>query len=435
MSSFKLKLLKGLAWRFGYYVSAFILNILIAHYLGASKSGVFYLLLNNLAFVVLVLSVGIDSGIGYFNARKEIGPGQFLSLSFLWVLVAAVILAGIYWAGLYFHFIIASSLTIYGFIYIAFSLLSTFLNAIVFSMGDDKTPSLIFTIVNIILIFLLPGNPLVTKIVSPDLYTKLYLLAAILPAIIFFFILLQRKINFSFTGPGFLLQQKFLRFILQSFLFSLLYTLLLRCDYWVVNYFCSDADLGNYLQTVKLNQLVLLIPALASFTLFPLIVSQVHQQKMVEAKVVTLVKIYFFIGLAICLAVILTGYWMLPVIYGESFSKMYPVFILLSPGILSLAAAYPLNTFFAGKDLIVVNIKAIFFSIIILLLLDFLVIPYYGIYGAALASTAGYGFYFMYLLIKFKKKHPFNIKALFDLRKLIKENHHQFFNIKLQNED
>lgn len=435
MSSFKAKLINGLIWRFCYYLSAFVLNVLISHNLGAAKSGIFYLLLNNLAFIVLFLSIGIDSAIGYFNARKEIKSNQLFTISILCCVASLLLVSIAYLLAVKWNVIEHQPDAAYYLVYIIASLLTAFLSALVFSMGNNKTPAVILTVTNIVLLFLLPINPLLQNVVDETLYTKLYLLFASLPALLFVLYVLQKRIFITSVLPPGKLMNQFLKFAFQSFVFTLLYTLLLRCDYWIVNYFCSDADLGNYLQTSKLNQLILLVPALISFTLFPLIVSQLHEEKMVEAKVVKLSSIYFYIGSAICIGIFSIGFWILPILYGQSFYKMYPLFLLLSPGMLLLAASYPFNAFFSGKNLIKINIKATIIAIIVMLVADFILIPRFGIYGAAIGSSLGYSLYFIYLLLIFKKNHPFKFVLMFNIIKLLKENRETLFTNQVSNED
>src|SRR4051812_7666723 len=98
MSSFTSKLLNGFAWRLCLYVSSFILNIFIAKSLQADQAGVFYLLLNNIAFVVLLLSFGLDSAVAYFGSRKEIKSGNLLVLSIGCSLFACILMIAFYYA-------------------------------------------------------------------------------------------------------------------------------------------------------------------------------------------------------------------------------------------------------------------------------------------------------------------------------------------------
>jgi O-antigen/teichoic acid export membrane protein len=435
MASFKAKLLKGFLWRLCLYVSSFLLNISIANSLGAEKSGLFYLLLNNLSFIVLFLGLGIDSAITYFASRKEADTGYLLTLSFVWSLIAVVLM--------FIGYMIAgasgnqffSGLTPYAILFAGSSLLSNCLAGILYAYEDNASPSLIFTCVNIILILFLPGHIFSVDFISLTGYTKIFFMISMLPCLFFTVVLLAGKFRLQMGNKKHFFKHTLFPFAWKAFLYSLFYALMLRCDYWLIHYFCTDAALGNYMQATKLNQVVLMIPALASFTLFPLVVSQIQQEKEIASKIVRLATIYLFTGLGICMGIVLVGYWLFPWLYGNSFSGMYAPFVLLAPGVLALAAAYPFTTFFTGKNLLNVTIRALVFSIFLLLLLDLLLIPKFGIYGAAIAGSATYCFYFIYLATRFKKLHPFNWNELFQVKRLLKQNIPALFNLTQTNED
>jgi O-antigen/teichoic acid export membrane protein len=191
---------------------------------------------------------------------------------------------------------------------------------------------------------------------------------------------------------------------------------LLRCDYWLVNYYCTNAETGNYLQTSKFVQLVMLLPSLASFSLFPLIVQSIISETGIEFKLIRLMNTYIYISLFICIALVVVGNLLFPFIYGNTYDKMYRIFLLLIPGIISMAATYPLNAYFAAKKMINTNLLGIFISIIILIIADILLIPYYAIYGAAIGCSLGYCSYFFFLLYHFKKQVNFKLTELIQFK-------------------
>ncbi|MEO6730273.1 MAG: polysaccharide biosynthesis C-terminal domain-containing protein [Ferruginibacter sp.] len=434
MSSFKSKLLNGFTWRLGLYASSFILNIFIANNFGAEGSGIFYLLLNNIAFVVLFTSLGLDSAIAYFTSRKEIGTSQLLSLSIVWSLVASGALVLLYFACVQLNIVAPYDLAPFIIINIGCTLLANCVASILFATDDNSTPGLTFTLINVLLIVLLPGV-LVNNIVANTEYIKLYLFVTALPAVVFVACLYFRSIRFGVSRPDNYWLKKIASFSLQSFVNNMFYALLLRCDYWLVNYYSTDNDLGNYLQATKLTQIILLVPTLASFSLFPLITSHIHQSKKIDTKLLKLVSIYFYIGVVMCTGVIAVGYWVFPLLYGQGFSKMYLCFVLLSPGVLMLAAAFPIATFFSGKNQIRLRVIALFFSIVLLVVLDLLLIPRFNIYGAAIAGTVAYSFYFFYLLFQFKKLHDFQMMELLDIRPILQQNFLGLFTKKNKDED
>ncbi len=422
MSSFKSKLLNGFAWRLCLYISSFVLNIFIANNFQAEHAGTFYLLMNNIAFVVLFLSLGLDSAISYFGSRKEISAATLLMISICWTLFACALLAFSYRIAINFHSIGSHPLAPWILLNAGCTLLANCTSSILFAQNDNQTPNFVFTVINILLVLLLPGNGLTGPATGHEYYTKIYLAISSLPAIVFVLYLFVKNPRKDFSLPQRSLSVKMFQFSMQAFIYSVLYMLLLRCDYWLVNYFCNADDLGNYMQATKISQIILLVPTLASFALFPLIVSHIHEEKAVADKLIKLVSIYFYVGLTMCAVVIATGYWIFPLLYGPTFSRMYGSFVLLSPGILMLAAAYPLSTYFSGKNMIRVKITALTFSILLLLALDLVLIPQLNIFGAAISGTIVYVFYFAYLLFKFRQSHPFKLVEILKPGPIIRQN-------------
>ena len=78
-------------WRTLYYIFAFVINVLIARHFEASISGSVYYLSSIYAFVVLLSSLSIESGIIYFSARAQIPVERLFSFSLLWTLFTGLL--------------------------------------------------------------------------------------------------------------------------------------------------------------------------------------------------------------------------------------------------------------------------------------------------------------------------------------------------------
>jgi O-antigen/teichoic acid export membrane protein len=261
----------------------------------------------------------------------------------------------------------------------------------------------------------LPGvlyNNTISNTAFFHIYLSLNLIAALLTVILLY----MRGARFSALNIKNILAAGIIKFSLQSFVSALLFTLLLRCDYWLVDYYCTSADTGNYLQTSKFVQLVMLLPSLASFSLFPLIVQSIVSESGIELKLIRLMNVYIYISLFICIALVIAGHLLFPFIYGNTYNKMYKIFLLLIPGIISMAATYPLNSYFAAKKMITTNLLGIFISIIVLITADVLLIPHYAVYGAAIGCSLGYCCYFFFLLYHFKKQVKFRSAEIIELK-------------------
>jgi O-antigen/teichoic acid export membrane protein len=422
--SFKDKLLSGVLWRACNVLAAFVFNAMLVNQLGAVASAGFFYLLNNLFFAVLLLGIGLESGISFYNARKEISISHLFSLGIAWSVLGALL----FWAANFFiplntlnirhgHFFFTA--------YVLGSLLTTFLSAIYFSNHDSKTPNLVATVVNVLLILILPKMPWVQGRISFELYTVIYLCAAFFSAIVLVLLLLRKKAVFSMDAFGGRYFKPLLLFSFYSFVLGLGFNLLKRSDFWLVNRWCSAEAAGNYFQASKVIQLLLLLPALASFSLYPLIVESIKENEAGEGetatgnKVAQLVGLYFLLAVLLGLGMILIGYWVFPWLYGSSFNSLYWVVILLVPGLVFFAATYPLTTFFSGKNQNIGTIVFLSISILVLFLCNIFLTPKYGIYGAAVSSSVANFVYFFLMLRKFlvQNKMPFSIKYFIGVRR------------------
>ena len=78
-------------WRGLYLVSVFVINLMMARILGASDSGQFYLLLNNLSLIVLLMGFSLESALVYFSAEGKIAPQKLFTLTIVWSLLVLAV--------------------------------------------------------------------------------------------------------------------------------------------------------------------------------------------------------------------------------------------------------------------------------------------------------------------------------------------------------
>lgn len=423
-TGFKQKLLSGIVWRALNVLFAFIFNALFVRQMGAASSGTFFYLLNNLFFAILFLSAGLESGISYYNARKEQSSSYFFSLSLAWTFTATVLFFFII------HVIPQEVLPIEGkyqflTLYVFGSMLNGFLSAIYFTNHDSKTPNILAAFTNILLILLLPDMPWINRSISFELYVNIYLCAVLFSPVILSAFLLIKKVQFLvpfYKAPS--LRPLFL-FSFHSFIIGLLFNLLKSSDYWLVKKWCTISDAGNYYQASKIMQLLLLIPTMASFSLYPLIVQSIqknernNEQSATIERVLKLVGLYFFIAVFLSVAIIVAGYWIFPFLYGISFSNMYLATLLLIPGLIFFAASYPLTIFFSGKKQNITTIIFLTVAIVVMLFCNIILTPRFFIYGAAISSSVANILYFGLLFNKFliQNNLPLNEKTLRSLYK------------------
>ncbi|MEJ7681190.1 MAG: polysaccharide biosynthesis C-terminal domain-containing protein [Segetibacter sp.] len=101
---------------------------------------------------------------------------------------------------------------------------------------------------------------------------------------------------------------------------------------------------------------------------------------------------------------VLSGRWIFPFVFGQTFQLMYVPFLLLLPGIWALSNLTILSAYFAGVNKVKINVQGASLALLVILAGDFVFIPHYGILAAAMVSTAGYAVNFMYSFRMLQKR-------------------------------
>jgi O-antigen/teichoic acid export membrane protein len=88
--------------------------------------------------------------------------------------------------------------------------------------------------------------------------------------------------------------------------------------------------------------------------------------------------------------IIITGPYLFPFIFGESFDQMYLIFIVYVPGIFALSVLAIISTYLAGANAVGINLLTAFVALVIVCAGNYLLIPVYGIKAAAAVSALAY---------------------------------------------
>lgn len=411
-------LFQSLLWRGLYYVSAFIINILITRHFQASVSGTVYYISSIYALVLLFASFSLESGIIYFTARKEIPAGKLFSFSMGWSLLCGTAV----FLGVYFFFPkayneLSSLLLIFSSVAFIFgNLLSTYCSSFFYAHNHFAVPNIINIICTVILMLLLPYNgksllPSVTDNNYFYIYFGSFMLQGVLVAIAAKLTYISGNKLHALSVADF---SKLLRYCLLAFLGNVIYFFLYRVDYWFVEKYCTPAELGNYIQVSKLGHLFFILPTIFASAVFPLTASGKKEDVI---HVLTLLLRVIFTGYLFCCGLLaLVGNWLFPFVFGESFSDMYLPFVLLIPGILSLSGLFVITAYFAGQDKVRKNITGTVYALAVILAGDILFIPHYGIPAAAMVSSAGYIVFQVYIVTEFRKESAVPLGRLFLLQ-------------------
>lgn len=183
--------------------------------------------------------------------------------------------------------------------------------------------------------------------------------------------------------------------------------LCVRFDQYILSYMSDGAAVGKYAIAVSLAELLLFVPASVSFVLFPKMAQDTDEESIRNIK-----KAFFW--LAAIMAAVSLGLALMaaPIIeygFGESYRESLVVVWILLPGIFMIGIASIIMVYFNGK------IGKPYFGAIAAAVtlavntwLNFILIPVWGINGAAVSSTIAYcigaginiGFFLYFVKIK-----------------------------------
>ncbi len=410
-------ILQHIVWRGLYYFSVLLINISIARFFAAEKSGQIFFIVNNLALILLVASASLESGCAYYVASGIIKSSQISRFCLAWAIVASLFTLTI-WGLLVYHSHPAY-LNSYGFLAASFLfilgvLMTTYFTSLFNARKEFGPPNKILSLINILLLIVLftGKNNAVIKYHFIQIYFACFFLQGLIIMLTYF----TKETNEGISlWPGRSVLKSILKYSLTALTANLIYFLVNRIDYWFVQYYCSPADLGNYIQASKLAQMFLILPSIVAATLFSIFSSQTESSDATE--LATAIRILLWVNGGLCLLIIGFGWYFIPLFFGTSFNYMYYLFILLIPGVLCVTVNYPLASWFSANKKIGVNIRGSLLAVVIICVGDIVLLPLYGVLAASVVSSAGFFSLCFYGVYTYRKEIPLPWKDLLMVRK------------------
>lgn len=408
---------QNLFWKGLYYVSLFALNVAIARFFTASISGWIFYTTNSYSLILLISSLSLESGMMFYLSKNEINPFRLVSFSLLWSLFIGLLTL------LYFfifgkgqlhlpegNLMLQTSAT-----YICGYIMIIFFPALFSAKKDFRTPNIVMTIFNLGLLLLLILPWKFGKEINSSIYIKIYFTSFLLEGLIIAstFIFKYNK-AFQFALPNKIELKRIFKYSLLAFSSNIIFFLVYRVDYWFVNFYCNAIEMGNYIQVSKLVQLMITVPSTISIVLFPFIASG---QKDVVNTLLLLSRSLMLYAIFVCIGTASVGYWLFPFIFGPSFSNMYLPYLMLIPGVFALILNYPFAAYYSGINKVRKTVYANLLALVLIIFFDIVLIPKFGISGAAMSSSIGYFSCLTYIMWNYKNDNKIKFKDCYIYKK------------------
>jgi len=409
---------QSIVWRGLYYVSAFIINILIARHFQASVSGAVYYISSIYALAVLVSGLSLESGIIYFASKNGIPLSRLFGFSVVWsLLMGMLVLLTVYlfftnaYAAIPPGLLLLSSVC-----FICGNLLSSYCTGFFYAKNNFRIPNIIYVITTVLLIVLIPyhGRSVIPAI-NNDNYFYLYFISFLVQGIC---IAVAAKIKYISNGLRYFLSIQEFRLLFGycalAFTANIVFLLLCRIDYFFVERYCTAGELGNYIQVSKLVNLFFILPTILASVVFP--VTAGGQKTGMADMLGILSRCIFIAYFFACIFLVFTGRSLFPYLFGESFSQMYEPFLLFIPGILAMSGLFTISAYFAGANKVKFNITCSLIGLAVMIAGDIIFIPRYGIRAAAAISSLAYVACQVYALIMINRELKTGIIDLYLFR-------------------
>lgn len=175
-----------------------------------------------------------------------------------------------------------------------------------------------------------------------------------------------------------------------------------RLAYWLIEKFQNTAALGIYTVANQLAEGAWLVPKSLAVVLYSKI-SNTEGPEGQRLLTLTFLKTSMACASSVVLVLVLLPSTVFQWVFGPEVVGITPLIMLLVPGILSMAASQAYSHFFSGTARNVHNVIGSGLGLVATVVAGLLLIPVYGLFGAAISATLAYSINAVYQTIAFMR--------------------------------
>ncbi|MGF6589971.1 oligosaccharide flippase family protein [Pseudomonas sp. 2835] len=194
----------------------------------------------------------------------------------------------------------------------------------------------------------------------------------------------QHSIRLCWDRSG---QRELLSYSAKSHPDLLFQQVILRSDYLFISAMLGSAALGHYAMASAAAELLLIVPEAVTT---PLMKRLLQQDAGMDKLTPLALRLTATVMLGACLSMALIGEWLIVTLFGAQYQPAYPALLALLPGLFGLCYASILRLDLLGKNRPGTVSLMMGLGAALNLVLNVLLIPTYGIVGAAMASSIAY---------------------------------------------
>lgn len=393
----------------------FMINIIIANLCLPSNFGIISLLIINAAIAILITGFGIDSIVMYSLTNKKWTFSQSVFFMIKALIVQLILFLSIEFCFFYFtgRTLLSGSTVDYLLIEILYfaglSITEKYL-ILFYARNLAKQVNFILLIYSSSsLLFFLYLNK-VHGITFKNIFTAVSV-QSFLQGIILLIVFHIKFLRIHFERLPFYEVFKALKLSGLVLITNVIQFIAYRIDFLIISAYQSNYEVGIYAQANKFANLLWVLPGITVLMITPRIPS------MEDRDIPSLFRVAFITNLAIavctCAASFLFYHFFLP----PEFMAGINIFFILLPGYICWALVIYFGAYFSAKGLFRINLTGSSLCFSMIVLLDFILIPRYGLVGAAIASSISYIATFIYYITVFSRKTSNPVISLFAFKR------------------
>lgn len=381
-------------FQFAQIVLAFITSVFSARLLGPEGKSDMAVFLLSVGVLSQILMFGVAPSVTHYLAKGGMSVRWFARLMFAQVALSVavcVLIFGLIRSPDLLAFVVPQPHSLFFFVALPASVIATIL--VTYSSAFLRA-ELNFRVINLSIFFQALASTVFTAVfylAEPDRETAVQLSVALfagatLGASLYQFSVFRYSPRHQVGSSTRAETNEVLGYARKTFIADLAQMLAYRCDIWLVLYFLTPHDLGQYVLAVNLGQMLWILPNVIGSVLMP----HTSRNPFDAAAVARLGRVAVALLTMVGVVVAILGLWMVPFLYGADFYPAGFILVLLMPGMIAIAATKIYSNYLAGLGEVGVNQRASLITLVLSIVLDLILIPLLGLPGAAIATSLAY---------------------------------------------
>lgn len=394
---------------------SFGISIFVSRGLGPEGRGVLASYGTAQSFLILLLTIGLGNAVNYTVAAnpedKEHYYWTALACSVVTYLVGLAVLAilfmstGMFTEGWYLFVLIA--------IWVLAGLLLDITVGYTSGLHMFSKLSTADVVSNCVLFFMIAAGYLLRRIT-----VSFIVIVTIVSLSIRFALIARGVLSFRRAAFGIKLckARGMLDIGIRNISVNLLGQVVSRADVFLLLAFASKAELGLYVNAQIPFNLVMMFPGIIGQVIATRTASN---DKDTLPKIIRMANYSTAAALISCLIIVYCGPHMFTLLFGNSFSRSYDIFLYIIPGLLFMVFGSCYGNALAGKGYPSGYLVASVLAVILNIAMNLMLIPSKGAIGAAIASSATYAALIVMLLYIFKKIYQITLLQTIGISPLV----------------